>query len=203
MKDNYFKTLSWVKCSVDKKGPQKLNYISWSEAWSEVKMKYPNSTYERIRNDDKSYLFKSGTWWMCEVAVTIEWITHSIDLPVLDYKNQPVAYDRIDSFQINKTLMRAFTKAIAMHWIWLYVYRWEDLPNSETDKPRIEKKKPNFTEAIFEVMKEKTDFKDYIEAKTKIEQKYTLDLKLAKIVKKYYEDKDEWVEMKEDWQPPF
>jgi len=38
-----------------------------------------------------------------------------MDLPILDFRNQPVAYDKIDSFQINKTLMRAFTKAIAMH----------------------------------------------------------------------------------------
>jgi len=203
MIENYFKVLSGVKCNVDKKWPQKLNYITWSEAWSEVKLQYPSSTYEKLRNDDKSYLFKSGTWWMCEVAVTIASITHSVDLPVLDFKNQPVAFDRIDSFQINKTLMRAFTKAIAMHWIGLYVYRWEDLPNSETDKPRIAKAKPRFTEEIFEVMKDKTDFKDYTEAKEKIEKKYNLDLKIAKIVKKFYEDKDNWVSLWDDNLPPF
>jgi len=201
MEKNYFKTLSWVKCSVDKK--QNLNYITWSEAWSEVKLNFPKSTYKRIKWIDWGYLQKSGTWWMCEVEVTIENITHSIDLPVLDFRNQPVAFDKIDSFQINKTLMRAFTKAIAMHWIWLYVYRWEDLPNAETDKPRIEEKKPKFTDKIFEVMKEKTNFKNYFEAKENIDAKYSIDLKLAKIVKSYYETKDEWVQMKDDWQPPF
>lgn len=191
MEKNYFKTLSWVKCDVDKKWPQKLNYISWSEAWSEVKLQYPDSTYERIRWVDWSYLQKSWTWWMCEVAVTVEWITHSIDLPVLDFKNAPVAYDRIDSFQINKTLMRAFTKAIAMHWIWLYVYRWEDLPNSETDKPRIEQKKPDFTDKEFDKFKTVEKFEDYFKAKDMIEVKYNMDLWMAKKVKEYYESKNE------------
>jgi len=207
MEKNYFKILSDVKCEVDKKGPHKLNYISWSEAWSEVKLNYPKATYKRIRNSlDNSYLFKSGTWWMCEVEVTIEWITHSIDLPVLDYKNAPVQYERIDSFQINKTLMRAFTKAIAMHWIWLYVYRWEDLPNAETDKPRIEEKKPEFTDDIFKVMKDKTNFTNYFEAKENIEAKYSLDLKMAKIVKEYYNNMIEETQKEtfwKEWNPPF
>ena len=34
-----------------------------------------------------------------------------------------------DAFDINKALQRAFTKAIAMHGIGLYVYRGEDLPD--------------------------------------------------------------------------
>jgi len=56
--NNYFKQLSEVQCQIDKK--QNLNYITWSEAWSEVKLKYPSSTYKRIRNElDGSYLFKS------------------------------------------------------------------------------------------------------------------------------------------------
>ena len=33
------------------------------------------------------------------------------------------------SFDINKSIQRCFAKAIAMHWIGLYVYRWEDLPD--------------------------------------------------------------------------
>jgi len=187
MEKNYFRTLSWVKCSVDKK--QNLNYITWSEAWSEVKLNYPKSTYKRIKWIDWSYLQKSGTWWMCEVEVTIEDITHSIDLPVLDFRNQPVAYDKIDSFQINKTLMRAFTKAIAMHWIWLYVYRWEDLPNEETDKPRIEEKLPNFDDEAFSKFKTVEKYKDHFEAFTVIEKKYTLDLKMRKEIKEYYASK--------------
>jgi len=199
--ENYFTKLSKIEGEISKK--QNLSYISWANAWDMVKREYPTASYTRVRNDlDNSYLFKSWTWGMCEVEVTINWITHSMDLPVLDFRNQPVAYDKIDSFQINKTLMRAFTKAIAMHWIGLYVFKWEDLPNEETDKPRIEKK-PEFTKEIFEIMKQKTNFKNYFEAKKSIDAKYNLWLPLAKIVKEYYQNKDTWVELSSDDTLPF
>lgn len=200
--NNYFEELNKIEWEVSKK--QNLSYISWANAWDMVKRQYPDATYNRVRNSlDNSYLFKSWTGGMCEVEVTINWITHWMDLPILDFRNQPVAYDKIDSFQINKTLMRAFTKAIAMHWVWLYVFRWEDLPNEETDKPRIEEKKDNFTAEIFEKFKKAEKYKDYIEAKENIEKKYTLPLWLAKQVKVYYETKDILVELKNDWTPPF
>ena len=198
---NYFEELNKIEWEISKK--QNLSYISWANAWDMLKRQYPNANYEKIRNStDNSFLFKSGTGGMCEVSVTVNDITHSADLPVLDFKNQPVSYDRIDSFQINKTLQRAFTKAMAMHWIGLYVYRWEDLPNKETDQPRIEKL-PDFTDEIFKKFKEVEDYKDYFEAKWKIEEKYTLPLWMAKVVKLYYETKDTWVELKDDWTPPF
>ena len=200
---NYFVELNKIEWEVSKKNW--LNYISWSDAWEMVKKEYPDATYNRVRNTlDNSYLFKSGTWWMCEVEVTINWITHSMDLPVLDYSNKPVAYEKIDSFQINKVLMRAFAKAIAMHWVWLYVFKWEDLPNKETDKPRIEtEKKAKFTDAIFAKFKENDNFKDYIEAKAVIDVKYELWPAMAKVVKLYYETKDTWVKLWKDWQPLF
>lgn len=185
---NYFIELNKIEWEVSKK--QNLSYISWANAWDMVKREYPEANYKKIRNSlDNSYLFKSGTWWMCEVEVTVNWITHSADLPVLDFRNSPVAYEKIDSFQINKTLQRAFTKALAMHGIWLYVYRWEDLPDEETDKPRIVESKPEFTEIVFNTFKESENYKDHFEAYKVIEKKYDLWLKMRKLIKEYYDSK--------------
>jgi len=50
--------------------------------------------------------------------------------------------------------------------------------------------KPKFTEEQFEKLKQNTDYKNYYEAKTNIEKKYSLTLDLAKKVKEYYETKD-------------
>ncbi len=59
-KENYFIELTKVKCEVEKKNG--LNYISWSDAWYEVKKQHPTATYKKIKNDfDNTYLFKSGT----------------------------------------------------------------------------------------------------------------------------------------------
>lgn len=186
--ENYFTKLNTIGWEVSKK--QNLSYISWANAWDMVKREYPNSNYKRVKNDlDNSYLFRSWTGGMCEVEVTVNDISHSMDLPILDFRNQPVAYEKIDSFQINKTLMRAFTKAIAMHWIWLYVFRWEDLPNEETDKSRIEETLPEFTEKIFEWFKKLEKYKDHFEAYQVIEKKYSLWIEMRKKIKTYYENK--------------
>jgi hypothetical protein len=127
--ENYFVKLNSVKCEVEKKNG--LNYISWSDAWSEVKKLYPKANYRKVKNDfDNSYLFRSGTGGSVEVEVTIDDVTHKADLAVTDFKNQEIKYDNIKSTDIQNTLQRAFAKAIAMHGIGLYVYRGEDLPEA-------------------------------------------------------------------------
>lgn len=128
MENNYFIQLEKLECEVEKKNG--LNYISWSDGWTELKRKYPDATYEKIKNWD-TYLFKSGTGWSVECAVTVNWITHCADLAVTDHRNQEIKYENIKSTDIQNTLQRAFAKAIAMHWIWLYVYRGEDFPEDD------------------------------------------------------------------------
>lgn len=128
MENNYFTQLEKLECEVEKKNG--LNYISWSDGWTELKRKYPDATYEKIKNWD-TYLFKSGTGWSVECEVTVNWITHCADLAVTDHRNQEIKYENIKSTDIQNTLQRAFAKAIAMHWIWLYVYRGEDFPEDD------------------------------------------------------------------------
>lgn len=123
--ENYFNNLNKIKCEVAKKNW--FNYVSWADAWKELKTIHPTATYKKLMNND-TYLFRSWTGWSVEVEVTVDNITHSSDLAITDFKNQSIKYEDIKSTDIQNTLQRAFTKAIAMHWIWLYVYQWEDLP---------------------------------------------------------------------------
>ena len=125
METNYFTSLNKIKCEVDKKNW--FNYISWADAWKELKNIHPDATYNKIKWE-YGYLQKSWTWWCVEVEVTVNWITHTSDLAVTDFKNQSILFENIKSTDIQNTLQRAFTKAIWMHWVWLYVYRGEDLP---------------------------------------------------------------------------
>lgn len=141
--ENYFKTLNLIECKTEKK--KDLTYISWSDAWLEVKKLYPESNYTIYENQDWQPFWESKFWIDCKVWVTINWIEHIIRLPVMDWANKAMKWESYDyttkywlktveratNFDINKTIMRAFAKAIAMHWLWLYVFRWEDLP--ETD----------------------------------------------------------------------
>lgn len=145
MENNYFNELSEIACETDKK--KDLTYISWADAWAEVKKQYPDSTYTIYENTEWHAFFETHFWIDCKVGVTINWIEHIVRLPVMDWANKAMkveAYEYVTKywpktcqwatqFEINKTIQRAFTKAIAMHWVGLYVYRGEDLPSIDID----------------------------------------------------------------------
>lgn len=143
METNYFVELNKIACETDKKN--NLTYVSWADAWAEVKKQYPDSNYTIYENAEWFPFWESKFWIDCKVWVTINWIEHIVRLPVMDWANKSMKAQSYEyktkywekiceaatQFDINKTTQRAFAKAIAMHWIWLYVFRWEDLP--ETD----------------------------------------------------------------------
>lgn len=153
--ENYFTKLSTVKCVIEKKN--KLSYVSWADAWTEVKKLHPDATYQFYENADGFPFWESVFGIDVKVGVTINGIEHISRLPVMDGANKAMKRDKYeyttkfgkktcdaaDAFDINKALQRAFTKAIAMHGIGLYVYKGEDLPDviddsSEEVPPPIE-----------------------------------------------------------------
>lgn len=143
METNYFVELNKIECVTEKK--KDLTYISWADAWLEVKKKYFDSTYTIYENADWFPFWESKFWIDVKVGVTINWIEHIIRLPVMDWANKAMKFETYTystkygdksvepatSFDINKTIMRAFAKAIAMHWLGLYVFRWEDFPDTD------------------------------------------------------------------------
>ena len=137
---NYFVALNKIECVTEKKN--NLTYVSWSDAWTKVKEQHPDATYTIYENADWFPFWESKFGIDCKVGVTINWLEHIVRLPVMDWANKPqkaesytykTKYDEktceaANAFDINKTIQRAFAKAIAMHGIGLYVYRGEDLP---------------------------------------------------------------------------
>lgn len=137
---NYFVVLNKIECATEKKN--NLTYVSWSDAWTKVKEQHPEATYTIYENAEWFPFWESKFGIDCKVGVTINWLEHIVRLPVMDWANKPQkaeAYtyktkygdktcEAADAFDINKTIQRAFAKAIAMHGIGLYVYRGEDLP---------------------------------------------------------------------------
>ena len=125
-------------------------YLSWANAWSAVKKRYPNIQYEIKKFNNLPYVYDELTGYMVYTTVTIDDVTHEMWLPVLDSSHRPMKshpYEitfkkgntvRVDSasmFDINKTIMRCLTKNLAMHGLGLYLYAGEDLP--ETKKEEI------------------------------------------------------------------
>ncbi len=174
-----------VNDKVDKKG--KLKYLSWSYAWYEFKKKYPMATYEIKMFDWKPYVYDENLWYMVFTSVNVSWLIHDMRLPVMDWANRSMlnhtyTYKVKDNngeyvektvqpatmFDINKTIMRCLTKNLAMFWLWLYIYNWEDLPE-------VEEERPAFNEETWKWFWNNQDkYKSADEAIEKIEKKYTL-----------------------------
>ena len=130
---NYFKQLSEVKGKTETKGNMNLTYMSWAEAWSQLKNICPQAVFHVFENDQGMPYFKDEKLVFVKVGVSIEKLTHIVHLPVLDLRNKSVKPEDVDSFQVNKSIQRALTKAIAMHGLGLYVYQGEDYPDKATD----------------------------------------------------------------------
>lgn len=140
---NYFEVLNSinVKDKVEKKNG--LSYLSWAWAWGEVKKLHPNAfyeIYERYSDDGPVNYFTDGRTCWVKTGVTINGLEHIEELPVMDFRNKSIPLENVTSFDVNKTIQRSLTKAIARHGLGLYIYAGEDLPE---DAPQEETPKIN------------------------------------------------------------
>lgn len=166
MSENYFVELNKINVNDKVEKKNNLTYLSWAWAWGEVKKKHPDSTYTIYENNEGWNYFTDGRTAWVKTGVTINNIEHIEYLPVMDFRNKSIPLDNISSFDVNKTIQRSLTKAVARHGLGLYIYAGEDLP--EDDKPQ-KKETPDFekeataqktahTKALNKAIKEGTDF---------------------------------------------
>lgn len=133
--ENYFTALNAI--SVKDKVEQKsgLDYLSWAYAWGELKKLHPDATSTIYHNKDEWNYFTDGRTCWVKTGVTVNGIEHIEELPVMDHKNHSIPLDKVTSTDINKTIQRSITKAIARHGLGLNLYAGEDLP--EDDEPKF------------------------------------------------------------------
>ena len=131
MEKNTFKELSKisVKEKVEKKG--QFNYLSWANAWSMCKEKYPD-TQRKVYEDDATGLnfFSDGKTAYVKVGIIVNGIEHIDYLPVMDFRNNSIPIDKITSMDVNTTIQRSTAKAIAMHGLGLSLWIGEDVVES-------------------------------------------------------------------------
>ncbi len=112
----------------------KFTYISWAWAWAEVLKADPRAVWTLVEYADAQGVRGPCMWLpdetaIVKVAVTIDELTRSAVLPVMNAANQAVKNP--NAFQVNTAIMRCLTKAIAMFGLGLYIYAGEDLPEGE------------------------------------------------------------------------
>ena len=140
-----FETLFEINVTDHIERKKDLTYLQWPYALAEAKKRFPNLTYKIHLFGEKQlpYVYDENTGYMVFTEITIDGLTHSMWLPVMDsgnkaMKNKPYTYDTrykkgivvepATMFDINKTIMRCLVKNLAMFGLGLYIYAGEDLP---------------------------------------------------------------------------
>ena len=122
-----------------------LTYLSWAWAWAEV-LKADSKANFKVEMFDGTPLMPVGGSFMVWVTVTIFDKPITCMLPVLDFRNKPIATP--NAFEVNTSIMRCLVKAIAMQGLGLYIYAGEDTPEMVEEKKVIEVETPTATAEV-------------------------------------------------------
>lgn len=137
-----------VSAHVEKK--QNLNYLSWAYVQQELSKEDPNYT-ERVlefpypdSNNENFFVpyLKTNEGYMVCVELTVFGVTKREWLPVLDYRNKPVAVGSSTAiFDINKATKRCMVKCAAKFGLGNYLYLGEETPSpNEKDITELEER---------------------------------------------------------------
>ena len=168
-----FETLNSINVNDKVEKKNGLSYLSWAFAWGEVKKKYPNAEYRIYERDTETgpvnYFTDGRTCWV-KTGVAIEGLEHIEELPVMDFRNKSIPLESVTSFDVNKTIQRSLTKALARHGLGLYIFAGEDLP--EESSAEIVKKYNSLKRELQELgcNFEDEDVIEYIKKKAKVDK---------------------------------
>ena len=133
--ENYFADLYEIDVSSKVEEKNGLSYLSWAWAWGELKKRHPDSSYQIYEDaNGRPYHNDGRTAWV-KVGVTVNGIEHIEYLPIMDYRNQSIPLESVKSTDVNKSIQRGLTKAIARHGLGRYIYAGEDLPEGKKPIP--------------------------------------------------------------------
>lgn len=137
-----FNTLNSVNVNEHTEKKMSLTYLSWAWAWAEVKKRFPDANYTIYENNQGWNYFTDGRTCWTKVGLTIEGLEHVEQLPVMDFRNKSIPLEKVTSMDVNTSIQRGLTKAIARHGLGLYIYAGEDIPEAteDTDTPKTESK---------------------------------------------------------------
>ena len=124
MSNDAFKILNNVDVSALTADKGRFKYLSWSNAVREASKLFPDMAWDMTKWDNLPFL-KTEVGYFVECTVTINGLSKTQMMPVLDYTNKTATAPKAND--INKSQMRALTKAIALHGLGLDLWAGEDI----------------------------------------------------------------------------
>ena len=119
------------------------DYLSWTHAVDALKKVYPKAQIEVMTSDEGHPFFKTEVGFFVQVKVTIDGLACAEWLPVLDNRNKVLKQP--DAYQVNTSIKRCMTKAIALHGLGINVYAGEDLRQYDVEDPEDPEDPPSTT----------------------------------------------------------
>ncbi len=189
--ENYFSKLAGISVreKIERKG--NLDYLSWANAWAMLKSAHPDA--QRIIYESEHTglnYFTDGKTCYVKVGIVVGGIEHIDYLPVMDFRNNAIPYDKVTSMDVNKTIQRSTAKAIAMHGLGLSLWTGEDIPDAAAparteEKVALVKGDDNWYKVSTYVAmnKETIKFNDMIQ---QLGRKYVITPSLQKELEKMY-----------------
>lgn len=206
--NNIYNELSQI--SVEKYIEKKLNfsYLSWADCLDIIYKKFNDNEVQYYihpnPNRDMLPIFGDGNiGYFVKTTVTIKDISKDMTLPVLDMVNNPMkdeaytylVYDKykkttvekrvekINSFEINKTIMRCIVKNFAVFGLGICLYKGDDLTDKEQEENKIKQEEEK-------KIKQEEENKIKQEEENKIKQEITdLKIEIVELLASYkYDD---------------
>ena len=144
-----FQKLNAINVSDHVEKKNNFNYLAWTHAHEQLKkvdpqyqIKIHEFPHPDISNEQifVPYLATPEGYFV-QVSITVNGVTESEWLPVLDFKNKALIKGQATTFDINKAQKRCFVKAAALHGLGLYIYNGEEVPSaSDNDITELEEK---------------------------------------------------------------
>lgn len=157
---NRFEMLNAINVSDHIEKKNDLSYLSWAWAWTEFKKRFPESYYTIYERDNIPYFTDGKTCWVKTGVTLVDGdfsLEHIEYLPVMDFKNRSISIDNITSMDVNKTIQRSLTKAVARHGLGCYIYAGEDLPEELPEAKAAREKAEADMKALIEALKNEID----------------------------------------------
>ena len=126
---NVFAVLNAINVNGMTEKKNNLTYLSWAHAWKALLGAFPSSTYKIYENANGMFYHTDGASVWVKTGVTVEGVELIEYLPVMDFRNKSIQFNALTSVDVNKSIQRSLTKAIARHGLGLYIYAGEDLPD--------------------------------------------------------------------------
>lgn len=156
MDKTIFQTLSEIDISPKIKQKNKMDYLPWSSAWDFVKNKYPTATYNIVKTENGCIYHNDGRTCWVETSMTIDGETQTEILPVLNFRNEAIGYDKVTTSDVNKSIKRCLVKNLALFGLGLSLWSGEELSdNAKKKKDEDEKPLRETQTKLLELLKSK------------------------------------------------